>query len=133
MKQRSSVHLSRNVVRRQEISEDKREIVKLLRREMTGAEKVLWRRLRGNQVGGLHFRRQQIIQGFIVDFYCDSAALAIEVDGDIHLSTQEYDRDRDRSIEGLGIRVLRFSNEQVQRDIEAVLISITTAAIDAPP
>jgi very-short-patch-repair endonuclease len=50
---------------------------------MTPAERILWQELRGNKLGA-HFRRQQIIAGFIVDFYCHKVALVIEVDGDVH-------------------------------------------------
>jgi len=59
---------------------------------MTPAEKILWKELRTNRLG-VHFRRQQIIQGFIVDFYCHRAGLVVEVDGDVHdLQTEEDER-----------------------------------------
>ncbi len=54
------------------------------RRNMTAAEKILWSCLRANWLDGWHFRRQQIIAGYIVDFYCHSARLVVEVDGEIH-------------------------------------------------
>jgi len=57
---------------------------------MTPAEEILWQELRGNKIG-VHFRRQQIIAGFIVDYYCHKAALVVEVDGDIHDLQQEED------------------------------------------
>ena len=57
---------------------------KELRKEMTPAERCLWNRIRANRLGGWHFRRQQIINGFIIDFYCHKAELVIEVDGPIH-------------------------------------------------
>ena len=60
------------------------------RRDLTLAEKILWQELRGNKLG-VHFRRQQVIAGFIVDFYCHMAALVLEVDGDIHDLQQEED------------------------------------------
>ncbi|MEW6027890.1 MAG: DUF559 domain-containing protein [Chloroflexota bacterium] len=65
-----------------------------LRREMTPAEKILWEELRANRLG-VHFRRQQVIQGFIVDFYCHKAALVVEVDGDIHDLQKEEDERRE--------------------------------------
>jgi very-short-patch-repair endonuclease len=55
-----------------------------------------WQHLRANQLNGLHFRRQQIIDGFIADFYCHVARLVIEVDGEIHQQQAEYDAERDR-------------------------------------
>jgi very-short-patch-repair endonuclease len=58
---------------------------------MTAEERLLWEALRRNTIDGLHFRRQQVIAGFIVDFYCHSAALAIEVDGAFHRETVDYD------------------------------------------
>ena len=57
---------------------------KRFRRKMTNAEALLWERIRKNQLGGIHFRRQQILFGFIADFYCHSKRLVVEVDGDIH-------------------------------------------------
>ena len=68
---------------------------KELRRDMTPAEKILWQELRANKLG-VHFRRQQVIEGFIVDFYCHKAALVVEVDGDIHDLQQEEDARRER-------------------------------------
>ncbi len=62
----------------------------LARCEMTPAEKILWEELRANKLG-VHFRRQQVIQGFIVDFYCHQAGLVVEVDGDVHDLHKEED------------------------------------------
>jgi len=73
----------KNIVSGQQITKEKFQKAKELRRDMTSAEKVLWNELRGNKLG-VHFRRQQIIAGFIVDFYCHRAGLVIELDGDIH-------------------------------------------------
>ena len=103
-----------------------------LRREMTPAEKALWYHLRGNRLGGRHFRRQQVIGGFIADFYCHGAALAIELDGPVHAAQADYDAERDRIIQERGIRVLRFANAQVLRDRPGVLARIQ-AAMQQPP
>src|SRR4051812_33525571 len=73
-----------NIVRGQWVEDEKLARAKELRREMTPAERLLWSHLRRNQLNGLHFRRQQVIEGFITDFYCHSAALVVEVDGRIH-------------------------------------------------
>ncbi len=73
-----------NIVIGQKVSPSKVERTKEFRRQMTPEEKILWQRLRANRLNGLHFRRQQIIDGFIVDFYCHSAGVVVEVDGEIH-------------------------------------------------
>ncbi|RMD61118.1 DUF559 domain-containing protein, partial [Candidatus Parcubacteria bacterium] len=78
------------------INPAKLEQAKAMRRNMTPAEKRLWSVLRRNQLDGLHFRRQQIIDGFIVDFYCHAAGLVVEVDGPAHEMQKEYDAERDR-------------------------------------
>lgn len=87
---------------------------------MTPAETILWQELRGNKLG-VHFRRQQVIAGFIVDFYCHKAALVIEVDGDIHDLQQEEDARREKVLSEMGLRVVRFGNKEVMRDLSAVV------------
>ena len=99
-----------------------------LRQEMTPAETILWKRLRTDQLGGLHFRRQQVLDGYIVDFYCHTARLIIEVDGEIHVSQQEYDAERDAYLTALGLRVLRFSNERIIHNLFACLEEIRAIA-----
>jgi very-short-patch-repair endonuclease len=69
---------------------------------------------------GLHFRRQQVIEGFVVDFYCDAVKLAIEVDGRPHEEQGEYDKLREEAIARRGVRFLRIPNEALH-DIEAVI------------
>lgn len=73
----------KNIIPGQKVTKEKLERAKELRREMIPAEKLLWQEVRAKKLG-VRFRRQQIIQGFIVDFYCHKAALVVEVDGDIH-------------------------------------------------
>lgn len=97
---------------------------KAMRRSMTPAEKRLWAALRPNRLDGLHFRRQQIIDGFIVDFYCHAAALAVEVDGPVHDGQVEYDADRDRILQARGLHALRIRNEEVMQDRQGVLARI---------
>jgi very-short-patch-repair endonuclease len=75
----------KKLITQQEISSAKMMRSRELRHEMTLAECKLWERLRANRLEGFHFRRQQIIEPYIVDFYCHQAALVIEVDGGIHL------------------------------------------------
>ena len=91
---------------------------------MTPAEKILWQVLRANKLG-VHFRRQQVIQGFIVDFYCHKAGLVIEVDGDIHDLQKEEDERREKVLRELGLRIVRFRNDEVGRELSAVVEKIT--------
>ncbi|MBI3742955.1 MAG: endonuclease domain-containing protein [Chloroflexi bacterium] len=121
-------HPPRGVVRGQRVDHVKQERAQALRHEMTPAESVLWEQLRKNRLDGLHFRRQQVIEGFIVDFYCDTAALAVELDGEVHGNQQDYDRERDAVLNGKGIKVLRFANAQVTVDLEFVLGAIAESA-----
>lgn len=94
-----------------------------LRNNMTDAEKLLRSRLRNKQILGVQFYRQKPILNFIVDFYCLSANLVIECDGSQHYTNEglEADRVRDEALAQLGLRVLRFDNGQVLREIDAVV------------
>jgi len=114
------------IVTRQYVDPIKVKRAKELRHQMTSEEKILWEHLRANRLEGYHFRRQQIIDGFIVDFYCYTADLVIEVDGKVHDSQIEYDTQRDHIIESRGLKVLRIKNSEIHADINAVLQSIKT-------
>ena len=94
-----------------------------LRGNMTDAEKRLWGKIRVRQIGGYWFYRQKPIGDYIVDFYCPKAKLVIEVDGGQHLSGEiaENDRVRDEYLSNLGLRVLRFTNADVLRNIDGVV------------
>ncbi|HCF30201.1 MAG TPA: restriction endonuclease, partial [Cyanobacteria bacterium UBA11049] len=81
-------------------------------------EKILWHHLRTNKLNGLHFRRQQVIDGFIVDFYCHAAGVVIEVDGAVHLQQVEYDARRDQILSLRGLRILRITNEEVKHNLK---------------
>jgi very-short-patch-repair endonuclease len=93
-----------------------------LRNNMTEAEKILWDELKNRRVFKSRFRRQHPIDIFIADFYCHEYKLAIEIDGEIHLKKeiQEYDDGRTHDIEKFGIKILRFSNNQILTDINSV-------------
>ena len=104
----------------QTVTKEKLQRAKELRRDMTPAEKILWQELRANKLG-FHFRRQQVIAGFIVDFYCHKAALVIEVDGDIHDLQQEEDARREKVLREMGLRIVRFRNEEVMKNLSAVV------------
>ncbi|MFN8386191.1 MAG: endonuclease domain-containing protein [Anaerolineales bacterium] len=71
---------------------------------------------------GVRFRRQQVIAGFIVDFYCHKAALVVEVDGDIHDLQKEEDERREKAaLTEMGLRIVRFGNDEVMRELSAVV------------
>ena len=110
----------KNIIPGQTVTKEKLQRAKELRRDMTPAEKILWQKLRANKLG-VHFRRQQVIAGFIVDFYCHKAELVIEVDGDIHALQQEEDARREKVFSEMGLRIVRFRNEEVMRDLSAVV------------
>ena len=112
----------------QKIDSVKLERAKQLRREMTSEEKTLWQHLRSNRLDGLHFHRQQVIDGFIVDFYCHGSGLIVELDGPSHESRAEYDRERDAVISARDLRVLRIKNEDVRSRLQEVLGLIAAAA-----
>ena len=118
---------NRNIVIGQKVDRAKVQRAKELRREMTPEEKILWQRLRANRLQDFHFRRQQIIDGFIVDFYCHAARLVIELDGPVHQQRADYDAERDRVLSARGLRVLRIANQEIVRDLDGVLARIVTA------
>ena len=97
---------------------------KLLRSKMTKSETILWERLKGKQIHGLRFRRQHPINIYIVDFYCHSQKLIIELDGGIHKSQIEYDNERTTDLKMYGLNVIRFNNYEVEKDIEKVISQI---------
>jgi len=101
-----------------------------MRRDQTEAEAKLWSRLRAHRMGGVHFRRQHAVGNYIVDFCSIRRRLAIEVDGSQHLEQEEYDGERTRFLESQGYRVLRFWNEDVMNNIDAVLNTIREAIND---
>jgi very-short-patch-repair endonuclease len=99
-----------------------------LRKEMTPAEKKLWQVLRGNQLDGLYFRRQHAVGIYILDFVCVQEKLVIEVDGGSHLEQEEYDSKRTQWLEEeKGYRVIRFTNDDVLRNINEVVEAIREA------
>lgn len=122
----------KQIVTDQTISPKMAQRAKELRAQMTPAEQILWQRLRAGRLEGFHFRRQQVIDGYIVDFYCHQADLVVEVDGGIHLDRQEYDQNRDRYLQERGLKVLRFTNTEVSKQIETVLGVILEACRNLP-
>jgi len=105
-----------------------------LRKNQTDAEELLWQLLRNRQLNNLKFRRQHPLKaGFILDFYCAESKLGIEIDGGYHnqKEQQEYDAERTKIINEYGIRIIRFTNEQVLKNTEQVLKDIAVQA--TPP
>ena len=106
------------VISRQRIDPTKLELAKRFRKEPTEQEAQVWGWLRNRRMKGLKFRRQQVIEGFIADFYCAEYHLAIELDGNIH-ETEEaksYDRAREEIFAAKGIRFIRIRNEKCTID-----------------
>ena len=97
-----------------------------LRRNETKAEKLLWEKLRNNQLEGLKFRRQHPVNIYIADFYCHKFKLIIELDGDYHNQEEQKQKDEVRTevLRLNDLKIIRFKNEEVERDINQVLITI---------
>jgi len=98
-----------------------------LRREQTPAEALLWEHLRNRRLKGLKFRRQHPVGRFVADFYCAQHRLIVELDGAVHQMQGEYDALRTEELERDGYRVIRFTDNQVERDLEWVLERIAEA------
>lgn len=96
---------------------------KELRNNSTKAEQLLWKYLKNSRFLNLKFRRQQGIGRYIVDFYCPDCRLAIEIDGDSHFNEDslEYDNIRTEFLNAEGIKVIRFTNTDIYKNISAVL------------
>jgi very-short-patch-repair endonuclease len=96
---------------------------KQLRANQTQAERKLWSQLKNKQLGH-KFRRQHIIDVFIVDFVCLSKQLIIEVDGQIHEYAKQKDQQRTSILNQQGFKVIRFTNEEVRHNLNKVLLKI---------
>ena len=103
------------------------QIARQFRKTPTASEAMLWEALRGRQIQGAKFRRQQPIGPFVVDFFAAAQKLIVEVDGPIHDQQQEADRRRRALLESLGLRFLRVPAADVERDLTAVLVRIREA------
>ena len=101
-----------------------------LRRDASEAESLLWRHLRSRQLSGYKFRRQHVIEPYIVDFVCLSAQLIVEVDGRQHSEQKAYDAQRTRKLESMDYRVIRFWNHEVLNKLPAVLEQIRLTLIE---
>ncbi len=106
------------------MSSERRQFARDLRRRQTRAEEILWYYLRGSRLQGAKFRRQVPFDRFVVDFYCHAAKLAVEIDGKQHNWFADYDRARTELLELTGVRIIRFTNEEVLGNIHGVLARI---------
>lgn len=99
-----------------------------LRNNLTSAEATLWKALQRKQLHGRKFRRQHSIENFIVDFYCPSEKLIIELDGAHHFTSAgfEKDKERDTSLSNMGFKILRFENQDIFNSLENVLETISS-------
>ena len=105
---------------------DQKNFAKHLRRNMTDAEKLLWRHLRGHRLAGQKFRRQQPLGSYVVDFVHFGARLIVEADGGQH-NASSHDAQRDAWLKGQGFRVLRFWNNEILLNTDQVLAVIFEA------
>ncbi|MFA5104251.1 MAG: endonuclease domain-containing protein [Candidatus Margulisiibacteriota bacterium] len=96
------------------------------RKNHTEAEEKLWQAIRKRKINGYKFLRQKPVHHFILDFYCAQLLLGIEIDGSSHRKKMEYDRQRDLILKNYGLRILRFTNEEIEIDLASVLRKIRT-------
>ncbi|MDD3080433.1 MAG: endonuclease domain-containing protein [Paludibacter sp.] len=108
------------------------ELARRLRAHPTEAENFLWINLSRIKIEGVRFKRQHPVLYFIADFYCQKAKLIIEVDGGYHDIPEQYcyDRNRDRKLNDLGLKVIHFTNDYVLNNIDVVLKRIETEVND---
>ena len=123
------------MAKKKRVSAKTRERSQRLRKNSTIPEQLLWSMLRGRQLGGVKFRRQHPIEPYIVDYYCASARLIIELDGESHEGHGPYDDRRTERLEELRLCVLRVSNDEVLTNLDGVLELIASAvgiSMDGP-
>jgi very-short-patch-repair endonuclease len=107
----------------------KKYFARQLRKNQTSAEELLWKVLKNRKYLGLKFRRQFVIDGFVVDFYCHELELVIELDGDIHKKQRDYDNFRQSIIQKRKTNFLRFKNQEVLENIGKVLEKIKSLSL----
>ena len=95
-----------------------------LRKNSTLSEVLLWKEIRGKKMKGYQFMRQKPIGKYIVDFYCSWLKLVIEIDGDTHTGKDKYDIKRQKYLESLGLKVMRFLDIEIKKNLQGVLIAI---------
>ncbi len=95
-----------------------------LRKNSTLSEVLFWDQIKSKKLRRYQFNRQKPIGDYIVDFYCKTLGLVIEIDGDSHNSKIDKDRIRQRALESYGLKVIRFNDLDVKKDLDAVIKSI---------
>ena len=107
-----------------------KELRQTLRNNLTPAEATLWKALKGSQINGLKFRRQHSLGPYVMDFYCPSIRLCVELDGEVHNTYGAclHDSERTRFLNENGITVKRFENDVVYKNINAIIQTITDYA-----
>jgi very-short-patch-repair endonuclease len=103
-----------------------------MRRQASEAERTLWKYLRGHRLNGYKFRRQMIIDSYIVDFACLEVKLIVEADGGQHVDQAAYDQRRTVYLERMGYTVLRFWNHEIFHETQSVLERIESALNNIP-
>ena len=101
-----------------------KEFARKLRNNSTQTEIFLWNHLKKKQMRGYDFDRQCPIDNYIVDFYCKDLQLAIEIDGESHIGNEKHDHERQKKLESLGVRFLRFDDMVVRYDLDGVVKAI---------
>ena len=107
-------------------------LARKLRRSSTDAEHMLWKHLRAHRMAGYKFRRQVVIEPYIVDFICLEVRLIVEADGGQHMEQLEGDLKRSAFLESLGYKVIRFWNHEILTDTHIVLERIYDYLIETP-
>ncbi|TGP40971.1 endonuclease domain-containing protein [bacterium M00.F.Ca.ET.230.01.1.1] len=107
----------------QPVTPAKRKFARSMRREPTEAEHRLWQELRGRRLDNIKFKRQVPIGRFVADFLCADARLIVEIDGSQHAESR-HDQERDAELKARGFRVLRFWNDDILKELDAVCDTI---------
>ena len=110
-------------------------LARKLRKNQTEAEKILWHKIRKKQINNLSFYRQKIIGNYIVDFYCPSIKLVIEIDGDLHHTddSKRYDEIREQYLKNLGLKIYRVNNIDIYKNLEGVLDGLYLEVFKSTP
>lgn len=106
------------------MSKNPTQLSRKLRRDQTPAERIVWSKLRGRQINGRKWRRQQPIDQYVVDFLCPELKLIVEIDGDVHAFQETRDEKRQAYLETQGFRVVRFTNNDIIKNLDGVLAVI---------
>ncbi len=115
-------HNNKKIFNKKELMPKRKE----LRNNSTYAEVFFWQQVKGRQLEGRKFRRQTSIGNYIVDFYCPEEKLVVELDGDVHYDEKaiKYDEKRTEFLESVGLKVIRFENQDVLKNTEYMLSKI---------